>query len=162
MAESTQEKPWAAPFFILWIGQALSLVGSQVGGFALVWRLTEASGRSATVLATAALVAVPPACILDPIVNGPFFAVLKDLVDPEVQGRIFAAIGSVTAAASPVGMAVAGPVAGWLGVQVWFLLGGLICVLMGVGMFFIPAVIDLKAHGQVAAQKVDGVSLADN
>ncbi len=32
-----QSKRWITPFFTIWGGQALSLVGSQVGGFALVW-----------------------------------------------------------------------------------------------------------------------------
>ncbi|MBN1935176.1 MAG: MFS transporter [Anaerolineae bacterium] len=73
MTESTQnqvQKPhWAASFFTIWIGQALSLVGSHVGGFALVWWLTEASGRSATILATATLVAMLPGVLLGPFVG---------------------------------------------------------------------------------------------
>ncbi|MBN1936112.1 MAG: MFS transporter, partial [Anaerolineae bacterium] len=93
---------------------------------------------------------------MNPIVNGPFFAIFQDVVDPDVQGRVFTVIGSIIAAASPVGMAIAGPVADWLGVQVWFILGGLICILMGVGMFFVPAVMNLEAHGRTAAQKVNG------
>lgn len=59
---------WARPFFTLWVGQALSLVGSQVGSFALVWWLTQASG-SATVLATASLVAMLPQVLLGPFVG---------------------------------------------------------------------------------------------
>jgi len=57
---------WARPFFTLWTGQALSLVGSQVGSFALVWWLTRASG-SATVLAMASLVAMLPQVLLGSI-----------------------------------------------------------------------------------------------
>jgi len=65
-----QPKPnWAAPFFTIWTGQALSLVGSQVGGFALVWWLTQASGRSATVLTSATLVAMLPGVFLGPVVG---------------------------------------------------------------------------------------------
>jgi hypothetical protein len=34
---SELEARWAIRFFTIWTGQALSLVGSQAAGFALVW-----------------------------------------------------------------------------------------------------------------------------
>jgi DHA3 family macrolide efflux protein-like MFS transporter len=92
---------------------------------------------------------------MNPICNGPFFALFQDVVEPEMQGRLFTVIGSMTAAASPLGMAIAGPVADWLGVQVWFVIGGLLCILMGIAMLFVPSVRALEAHrrpqGQAAA-----------
>ena len=45
-------KPWKTTFFTIWSGQALSLLGSQLVQFALIWHLTISTG-SATVLATA-------------------------------------------------------------------------------------------------------------
>lgn len=63
---------WKVPFFSIWAGQSLSLVGSQIAQFALVWWLTELTG-SATVLATASLVAMFPM-----IVFGPFAGALVD------------------------------------------------------------------------------------
>ena len=48
---------WARTFFTFWTGQALSLFGSQLVQFALIWWLTETTG-SAMVLATATLVGV--------------------------------------------------------------------------------------------------------
>ena len=72
MAETVQVKQrtpnWAAPFFTIWIGQALSLIGSGLGGFALIWWLTATTG-SATVLATASLVQILPGVILGPFVG---------------------------------------------------------------------------------------------
>ncbi len=56
---------WQVPFFAIWTGQAFSLVGSKVVQFALVWWLTELTG-SATVLATATMVALVPEVILGP------------------------------------------------------------------------------------------------
>lgn len=64
---------WTKPFFTIWIGQAISLVGSRVGGFALVWWLTQASEGSATVLALASFIAMVPGVIL-----GPFIGALVD------------------------------------------------------------------------------------
>jgi DHA3 family macrolide efflux protein-like MFS transporter len=56
---------WAGRFFTIWIGQAFSLFGSSIVQFALVWWLTKATG-SATVLATATLVALLPQILLGP------------------------------------------------------------------------------------------------
>ena len=53
------------PFFIIWIGQAFSLLGSQLVQFALVWWLTRTTG-SATVLAYASLVALLPQVFIGP------------------------------------------------------------------------------------------------
>ena len=53
---------WQLPFFGVWTGQQLSLIGSRVAQFALVWWLTDLTG-SATVLATASMVALMPALV---------------------------------------------------------------------------------------------------
>ena len=56
------------PFFILWTGQSLSLIGSQAVQFALIWWLTEISG-SATILATATLLGLLPPIVLGPVIG---------------------------------------------------------------------------------------------
>jgi DHA3 family macrolide efflux protein-like MFS transporter len=60
------QKKWAPPFFIIWSGQAVSLLGSQLVQFALIWWLTKTTG-SATVLATATLVGILPQVLLGPL-----------------------------------------------------------------------------------------------
>jgi DHA3 family macrolide efflux protein-like MFS transporter len=74
MENPTQSKPanWARRFFTIWSGQALSLFGSALVQFALIWWLTQKSG-SATVLAIATLVGMLPQ-----IVIGPFAGALVD------------------------------------------------------------------------------------
>lgn len=57
---------WKLRFFAIWSGQAFSLLGSRVVQFALVWWLTQLTG-SATVLATATLVALLPEIVLSPL-----------------------------------------------------------------------------------------------
>ena len=57
---------WQIPFFSIWTGQTFSLVGSKVAQFALIWWLTKLTG-SATVLATASLVALVPEIVLGPL-----------------------------------------------------------------------------------------------
>lgn len=56
------------PFFILWSGQAVSILGSRLAQFALIWWLTVTSD-SATVLATASFVGLLPAVVLGPIIG---------------------------------------------------------------------------------------------
>lgn len=59
---------WWARFFSIWTGQQISLVGSSLGGFALVWWLTVTTG-SAQVLATATIVLIVPKILLWPVVG---------------------------------------------------------------------------------------------
>jgi DHA3 family macrolide efflux protein-like MFS transporter len=61
-----QHSNWKLSFFTIWTGQAFSLIGSRVVQFALVWWLTQLTG-SATVLATATMVALIPEIFLAPI-----------------------------------------------------------------------------------------------
>jgi DHA3 family macrolide efflux protein-like MFS transporter len=59
-------KHWARLYFTIWTGQAISLLGSQLVQFALVWWLTKTTG-SAVVLATATLAAMLPQVALGPL-----------------------------------------------------------------------------------------------
>ena len=65
-ATTNEKRKWAIPFFTIWTGQALSLLGSRVAQIAIVWWLTETTG-SATVLASASLAAFIPEVFLAPI-----------------------------------------------------------------------------------------------
>ncbi|MFN3346773.1 MAG: MFS transporter [Candidatus Bipolaricaulaceae bacterium] len=81
---------------------------------------------------------------MNPITSGPLMAVFQATVAPEVQGRVFSVVGSLAAAASPLGLALAGPVADLLGIQIWFILGAAGLILMGVGGFFIPSLVRIE------------------
>jgi DHA3 family macrolide efflux protein-like MFS transporter len=85
--------PWKARFFTIWGGQALSLLGSQLVSFAIIWYLTVESG-SATVLAIATMVALLPQVLLGPLV-GP-------LVDRWNRRRIMIIADSIIALATLV------------------------------------------------------------
>jgi DHA3 family macrolide efflux protein-like MFS transporter len=98
---------------------------------------------------------------MNPITNGPFFALLQDVVAPDMQGRVFTVIASTCAAASPLGMAIAGPVADRLGVQIWFVTGGIAGLLMGLGMASIPAVMGLEDRQPAAEVRPEGAPIAE-
>src|SRR5689334_13531928 len=59
---------WAARFFSLWTGQGLSLLGSQIVQFAIIWYLTEKT-HSATTLAIASLMGLLPQVLLSPFIG---------------------------------------------------------------------------------------------
>jgi DHA3 family macrolide efflux protein-like MFS transporter len=64
----TQHDNWQTPFFIIWSGQAFSLLGSQLVQFALIWYLTIETG-SATVLATVTMMVLLPGVFLSPFLG---------------------------------------------------------------------------------------------
>ena len=84
-------KKWAIPFLTMWTGQALSLLGSSVAQFALVWWVTKLTG-SATVLATATIMAVLPGVLLGPIAGA--------YVDRASRKRVMIAADGVVALAA--------------------------------------------------------------
>jgi DHA3 family macrolide efflux protein-like MFS transporter len=66
MSERWDENNWKRRFAVIWTGQAFSLFGSTLVGFALIWWLTQTTG-SATVLATASLAGMLPQVLLGPV-----------------------------------------------------------------------------------------------
>jgi DHA3 family macrolide efflux protein-like MFS transporter len=58
-------------------------------------------------------------------VNGPLIAVLQSIIARDVQGRIFALLGSISSGMMPLGLAVMGPVADAIGVRAVFLIAGI-------------------------------------
>jgi DHA3 family macrolide efflux protein-like MFS transporter len=56
---------WKPRFFAIWTGQALSLIGSVLTNFVLVWWITQTTG-SASALAAAGIAALLPVAIFSP------------------------------------------------------------------------------------------------
>jgi DHA3 family macrolide efflux protein-like MFS transporter len=93
-------------FFIVWTGQAFSLFGSALVQFALAWWLTKSTG-SATVLATATLVALLPQ-----VLAGPFVGPLVDRWDRK-RIMIVADLAIALVTAGLVALFVAGVIRPW-------------------------------------------------
>jgi hypothetical protein len=53
----------------------------------------------------------------------------------------------------PLSLAVAGPVADVVGIQVWYVVGGVTFALMGVGAFFVPVIVNLEQNHNGHAEK---------
>ncbi|MGB3700131.1 MAG: MFS transporter [Anaerolineales bacterium] len=89
-----------------------------------------------------------------PMVNGPVHAILQSAVEPEMQGRVFTLVGSLGSAMAPLGLIVAGPVADSIGVQSWYVIGGLACILMAVVGYSIPAVMNIEENHRKSGESV--------
>jgi DHA3 family macrolide efflux protein-like MFS transporter len=95
--------------------------------------------------------------IMNPITNGPLFALVQANVAPDMQGRVMSLANAAATAASPLSLLVAGPVADAIGVQAWYLVGGLTCVALGVVSFLVPPIMNVEhGRGQPAAAPVPG------
>lgn len=80
------------------------------------------------------------------IANASFLAALQTIVPSSMQGRIFTLLNSGVMLMSPIGLAVAGPLADVLGIQFWFLLAGVATTALGIAALFIPAITRLEAE----------------
>lgn len=126
-----------------------SLVGLMgMGAGTLILALAPASAISLAV-GGALLVG-----LMTPITMGPFLAVIQSTVEPDMQARIFSLLSSVGTGITPLGLMIAGPVADRVGIQAWFLLGGLLCIFMAVTGLFIPAVMNMEKKGNPLPEAV--------
>ena len=88
-----------------------------------------------------------------PIVDGPIMAILQGNVAPDMQGRVFTLMGSLVLITSPIGLLIAGPASDLIGIQIWFILAGVLCAFLGVAGLFLPAMrnIEENGHGEIEA-----------
>lgn len=89
------------------------------------------------------------------LIDGPIMAIMQGTVAPEMQGRVFTVMGSLLWITSPFSLAVAGPVSDWLGLQVWYLVAGVLCSAIGVLGFFVPAVLNIEDGVRVVEEDTE-------
>ena len=85
---------------------------------------------------------------LVPLVNGPIQAILQATVAPGFQGRVFALYSSIAGATTPIGLALAAPVAQIAGIRAWYWAAGIVCVCSAVAGLLIPSVLHLEDQEQ--------------
>jgi DHA3 family macrolide efflux protein-like MFS transporter len=84
--------------------------------------------------------------VMSSLTNGPFFAIVQSVVPPELHGRVFTVMGSVSMGLSPIGLVLAGPLADRLGVQVWYLAGAGMSLVLLVICLLTPAIMQIEEH----------------
>jgi DHA3 family macrolide efflux protein-like MFS transporter len=86
--------------------------------------------------------------LMMPFINGPIQAVVQSAVTPEMQGRVISLIGTTAGFAMPIGLAIAGPVSDAIGIQAWFIIGGICMSLTGILGFMSPAMRHIEDQHQ--------------
>jgi DHA3 family macrolide efflux protein-like MFS transporter len=132
----------------LWGGFSRKILTSMVGlmGMGAGTLILALAPSSAISLAVGGALLVG---LMTPITMGPFFAVIQSNVEPDMQARVFSLLSSVGTGFTPLGLVIAGPFADRVGIQAWFLLGGILCILMAVTGLFIPAVMNMEKKGNI-------------
>ncbi|MBY0009128.1 MFS transporter [Paenibacillus typhae] len=82
-----------------------------------------------------------------PLFNGPYMAMIQKAYEPETLGRVISLVSSIGMLSSPIGLALAGPVADRYGVQVWFFWSGIVVALIGIVVF-------LRFYGKAGEEQV--------
>jgi DHA3 family macrolide efflux protein-like MFS transporter len=138
-----------------WGGFRRKVVTSLTGvvGIGIGMLIVGASPASTLVLAVAGMFL---AGFMNPITNGPFFALLQSRVEADMQGRVLGLVQSASAAMMPLSLLVAGPIADAFGVRVWYLVGGAATVLAGLISFFVPAIMHVEDNGHARAMSDRG------
>ncbi len=156
------ERLQGGPTQLAWITSAFG-IGMLVGGILLgVWggfargivtTLTGILGLGLAVLAVGLtpagsfwwmLGSMATVGLIVPLVNGPVVAIMQATIAPELQGRVFTLLASLAASTAPIGLLLAAPVAELVGVGVWYVAGGAMCVAMGGLGFLIPTLMRIE------------------
>lgn len=66
----------------------------------------------------------------------PYMAYIQRSVEPEKLGKVMSLMMSIMSFATPVGLAISGPVSELIGVNVWFIISGIVMVLSGILCYF--------------------------
>jgi MFS transporter, DHA3 family, macrolide efflux protein len=88
---------------------------------------------------------------MNPIANGPLQAIMQSKVAPEMQGRVMGTSGALCSAMMPLSMLVVTPVAEFLGLRVWYWVGGSLTILIGLAALFIPSIMALDSSQKDAS-----------
>jgi DHA3 family macrolide efflux protein-like MFS transporter len=97
--------------------------------------------------------------LMIPMVDGPIMAILQTTVAPELQGRVFTVMGSLLWITSPLSLALSGPISDRMGLQVWYLTAGALCLVLGLASFFVPALIHIEDnHAGGSAAPVEALA----
>jgi MFS transporter, DHA3 family, macrolide efflux protein len=130
----------------LWGGFSRKILTSMVGlmGMGAGTLILALAPSSVITLAVGGALLVG---LMTPITMGPFFAVIQSTVEPQMQARVFSLLSSIGTGIAPLGLLFAGPVADRVGIQAWFLFGGIFCIFMSLTGLFIPVVMNIEKKG---------------
>jgi DHA3 family macrolide efflux protein-like MFS transporter len=110
-------------FAIALMGAALGIAGLlPIGGFVIFAALSLFMGLSV------------------PFYTGPHMALMQQKIPPEYLGRVFGMYGSLMSAAMLLGLVASGALADSTGINIWFLICGIIISILAIVAVMIPSV----------------------
>ena len=128
-----------------------AMVALAVDGIALL-----VFGLSPATAFWLAVAAIFVSGLSESILVGANGALFQSIVPPEMQGRVFSLLISVSQVATPLGLAIAGPVSDLTSAQSWYVIAGIAMLIMGAGAFAVPAIMNLEAEGKMPTETVNG------
>lgn len=81
--------------------------------------------------------------IAQPLTQAPLMAIIQGTVSLDMQGRVMGFLGTAAGVISPIGLLLAGPVSDWLGVQIWYIVAGVVALIAVPVGLALPALRDL-------------------
>ena len=105
-------------------------------------------GLTPSALFPVAVVAMFVSASMNAMTNGSAFALLQVTVAPEMQGRVFTVIMSLTQAMVPLGMALAAPVVDALGIRTLYIAVGVVPMVLGAASLFVPTIMHLEDNNR--------------
>ena len=82
--------------------------------------------------------------IMISMTDGPLHALMQATIPPQMQGRVFALLGSLFSMTTPIGLAMAGPLSDLFGVRLWFQTAGVLCIVTATACLFVPALLSIE------------------
>ena len=78
--------------------------------------------------------------------SAPVLAIIQKVVVNDMQGRVFSLLGAIGAAATPLGLIIAGPLADSLGISSLYFIAGAATVILCITALFIPSVMNIGSE----------------
>ena len=135
----------------VWGGFKKKIVTSMAG-IILLGTAVMLLGFTPASLFSMALVAIFLLGFAIPITNGPIGALFQSVIRQDMQGRVMSMVNSAATAIAPLGLLIAGPLSDALGIRIWFWMGGLICIFIGITGFFIPTIMNIENNQDTTIQ----------
>ena len=90
-----------------------------------------------------------------PIFNVPTMSLLQEMVDPDMQGRVFGVQQMIVSSVMPLGMVIFGPLADVVSIQLLMIITGAAIAIPGLWIFFKRLPVLLPSSAPIGAHPVD-------
>jgi DHA3 family macrolide efflux protein-like MFS transporter len=94
--------------------------------------------------------------------NAPILAIMQKTIANDMQGRVFSLVGAIGAAATPLGLIIAGPLADSFGISIIYFVAGAATLLLCLFAAFIPSVMNLGTEADEKTQIITSSNTGKN